>query len=129
MGEITDRLIKRNELQAMTGPSSFASLLRKQGDEVRRDVWMYLDPENTQSKRIQCGVTIVYPGCTTSGHTHPDREEIYFFTKGKGVMIVDGVEQEVQEGDLYYVKPGPKHTTRNPSDTTLEFFWTTVRWE
>lgn len=129
MAQADDKLVKREDLKVLPGPNSFAALLKEKGDEIRRDVWMLLDPEETASNRLQSGITVVYPGCTTSGHDHPDREEIYFFTKGKGLMIVDGREFEVSEGDLFYVKPGPKHTTRNPHDANLEFFWTTVRWE
>jgi mannose-6-phosphate isomerase-like protein (cupin superfamily) len=124
-----NRLLRRNELKVLEGDSSFAALLRQEGDEIRRDVWMVMDHENSASGRIQVGLTTVYPGCRTKGHKHPDREEIYYFTHGRGMMGVDGEDYEVQAGDTFYVRPGPHHTTRNPYDVPLEFFWITIRVE
>lgn len=107
--------------------SAFAALLRQKGDEIRRDVFLMLAPEQTASGRLQVGYTIVYPGCTTRGHEHADREEVYYFTKGSGVMVVDGEEYKVAAGDTFYLKPGPFHTTRNTSDFPLESFWITIK--
>jgi len=107
--------------------SAFAALLREKGDEIRRDVFLMLAPEQTVSGRLQVGYTIVYPGCTTRGHDHADREEVYFFTKGRGVMVVDGEEYGVTAGDTLYLKPGPYHTTRNTTDFPFEFFWMTIK--
>jgi mannose-6-phosphate isomerase-like protein (cupin superfamily) len=126
MTEPKGKLIKGDELAALEGGSSFAALLRQEGDEIRRDVFMLLNPEESSSRKIQVGMTIVYPGCSTRGHSHADREEVYFFTRGRGIMGADGEEWEVEAGDAFYVRPGPFHTTRNPYDMPLEFFWITV---
>lgn len=107
--------------------SAFTALLREKGDEIRRDVFLTLAPERTASGRLQVGYTIIYPGCTTRGHEHADREEVYCFTKGCGVMVVDGEEYEVTAGDTLYLKPGPFHTTRNTTDFPFEFFWMTIK--
>jgi mannose-6-phosphate isomerase-like protein (cupin superfamily) len=126
MTEPKGKLIKGDELAALEGGSSFAALLRQEGDEIRRDVFMLLNPDESSSGKIQVGMTIVYPGCSTRGHSHADREEVYFFTRGRGIMGADGEEWEVEAGDAFYVRPGPFHTTRNPYDMPLEFFWITV---
>lgn len=114
-------------MRAEESGSGFAALLREQGDEIRRDVFPLLAPEQTASGRLQVGYTIVYPGCTTRGHEHADREEIYHFTRGSGVMAVDGEEFPVTTGDTLYIQPGPFHTTRSTTDFPLEFLWITVR--
>jgi mannose-6-phosphate isomerase-like protein (cupin superfamily) len=129
MPEPKGRLIKGDQLKALEGGSSFASLLRQEGDEIRRDVFMLLNPEDSVSGKLQVGMTIVYPGCSTRGHSHADREEVYFFTRGRGIMGADGEEWKVKAGDTFYVKPGPSHTTRNPYDLPLEFFWITINVE
>jgi mannose-6-phosphate isomerase-like protein (cupin superfamily) len=129
MTEPTGKLIKGDELQALEGGSSFAALLRQEGDEIRRDVFMLLNHEDSESGKIQVGMTIVYPACSTRGHSHTDREEVYFFTRGRGIMGADGEEWEVKAGDAFYVRPGPFHTTRNPYDVPLEFFWITINVE
>jgi mannose-6-phosphate isomerase-like protein (cupin superfamily) len=97
------KLIQSEQLQAESGGSSFAALLRQEGDEIRRDVYMLINPEQSASGRIQSGITIVYPGCRTKGHAHPDREEVYFFLEGRGIMEADGEACEVKPGDTYYV--------------------------
>jgi len=121
------KLIQSEGLKSETGGSSFAALLRQEGDDIRRDVYMLINPEDSASGRIQSGITIVYPGCRTKGHAHPDREEVYFFLEGRGIMEADGEASEVQAGDTYYVYPGPFHTTKNPYDFPLKFFWTTIK--
>jgi mannose-6-phosphate isomerase-like protein (cupin superfamily) len=129
MPEPRGMLIIGDQLKALEGGSSFASLLRQEGDEIRRDVFMLLNPEDSVSGKLQVGMTIVYPGCSTRGHSHADREEVYFFTRGRGIMGADGEEWQVRAGDTFYVKPGPFHTTCNPYDTPLEFFWITINVE
>ncbi|MEJ2351724.1 MAG: cupin domain-containing protein [Anaerolineales bacterium] len=121
------KLVKRDELLAVEGRNSFKALLREQGDEIRRDVLMILRPEESHSGRLESGITIVYPGCRTNGHSHADREEVYFFLEGRGVMGVGDEEWEVKTGDTFYVHPGPFHTTSNPHETPLKFFWITIK--
>ena len=126
MTQAKGRIVKSEDLHALSGGSSFSALLREEGDRIRRDVFMLINPEDSVSRRIQSGITIVYPGCSTKGHSHPDREEVYFFLSGRGCMSADGEEWEVKAGDTFYVYPGPFHTTRNPYDKPLEFFWITI---
>jgi mannose-6-phosphate isomerase-like protein (cupin superfamily) len=129
MTEPKGQLIKGDELGVLEGGSSFAGLLREEGDDIRRDVFMLLNPEDSVSGRLQAGIIIVNPRCSTRGHSHGDREEVYFFTQGRRIMGADGEEREVKAGDTFYVKPGPFHTTRNPYDMPLEFFWITIKVE
>ena len=119
-------LVKGSELTSVKGSSSFAALLREEGDNIRRDVFMLLNPDDSASGRLQSGITIIYPGCRTQGHAHADREEVYFFRKGRGLMELDGEKWEVAAGDTFYVYPGPFHITHNPYDVPLEFFWITI---
>lgn len=119
-------LIKGDYLRAEEDSSSFASLLHEDSDKIRRDVLMVLDPQDTSSGRLQAGITILYPGCRTKGHSHADREEVYYFTRGRGIMEADGEQWEVVAGDVFYVHPGPFHKTYNPHDLPLEYFWVTV---
>lgn len=116
-----------SEMRAERSASAFAALLREEGDAVRRDVFMMIEPERAASGRIQAGYTTIYPGCVTRGHTHPDREEVYYFVRGQGVMVADGEETEVAAGDTFYLEPGPFHIARNTSDLPLEYFWITIR--
>lgn len=127
MSESKVHVQRAADMKVEKSSSGFAALLREKGDEVRRDVFLTLAPEQTTSGRLQVGYTVVYPGCTTRGHEHADREEVYYFTRGSGVMIVDGAEYQVMAGDTLYIKPGPFHTTRNTTGFPLEFLWMTIK--
>ena len=109
------------------GTHSFKELLKHKPDTVLRDSFILLDKENTQSENLTVGSTIVYPGARTSGHTHPEVEEVYYITKGKGKMLVDDVEFEVKTGDAFWVKPGSFHTTFNIGLEPLEYLWVLSR--
>ena len=115
------------EMLAEKSSSDFATLLRQEGDTTRRDVFTMVSPEQTASGRILSGYTVIYPGCRTRGHSHADREEVYYFIKGSGIMVVDGEEMEVAAGDTLYLKPGPFHATINTTDFPFEFFWITIK--
>lgn len=120
-------LVEGDGLKPSEGGRSFSALLRQEGDEICRDVFMLLRPEDTSSGQLESGITVIYPGCRTKGHAHGDREEVYFFLEGRGFMDVDGIEWEVRAGDGFYVRPGPVHITRNPYHFPLKFFWITVQ--
>lgn len=129
MSEAETFYVQASSMVAERSANAFSSLLREEGDRVRRDVFVMVQPEQSASGRIMSGYSIIYPGCSTRGHAHADREEVYYFVRGSGVMIVDGVETPVSAGDTLYLKPGPFHATRNDTDLPLEYFWTTIRWE
>lgn len=59
-------------------------------------------------------------------HSHPT-EEVYFFHKGEGVVIVAGEERRVSPGDWVEIPPGAEHTVRN--DTDDELLWFALWWE
>jgi mannose-6-phosphate isomerase-like protein (cupin superfamily) len=120
------KLVRMNDVVAEESGSSLAALMKTPDDRIRRDVLMFLNPEDTDSGNLQVGHTTVYPGSSTRGHSHGHLEEVYFFTHGRGVMVVGDEEMEVTAGDVVYVPFGPFHTTRNPHNLPLEFFWVTT---
>ena len=120
------KLVRLVNAHADESSSAFSQLLREEKDRIRRDVFMLLRPQDTESGTLLAGYTVVYPGCSTNGHAHADREEVYHFLRGRGTMVIDGKETEVAAGDTLYIPYGPFHTTRNPSSMPLEFFWITI---
>jgi len=121
------KTVEMGKVPVETSASAFAALLRQNGDEIRRDVFNLVLPQDTEGGVLHAGYTIVYPGCRTKGHSHADREEVYYFVRGNGIMGVDDEEFEVAAGDACYVPFGPFHTTRNPHSVPLEFFWITIQ--
>ncbi len=120
------RHVKLSATAVEGGGSALSALMTSPDDRIRRDVMMLLNPEDTDSGNLQVGYTTVYPECATRGHSHGHLEEVYFFTHGKGVMVVGEEEMDVSAGDVVYVPFGPFHTTRNPYNQPLEYFWVTT---
>lgn len=100
--------------------------------EVLRDTYYLIDREDRgkgPAKRLTCGFTIIYPTGSTTGHAHDDMEEIYYFIKGEGIMVVGDDEFEVKGGDACYVPPGQYHTTYQKGILPLEIVWNTCKVE
>ena len=109
--------------------NSFAKLLEHKPDKVVRDSFVLLSKENTGTENLTVGYTVVYPGSRTGGHAHPEVEEVYHITKGKGRMLIDDTEFEVTAGDTFWVRPGAFHTTFNTGADPLEYLWILSKWE
>jgi mannose-6-phosphate isomerase-like protein (cupin superfamily) len=63
--------------------------------------------------RITVSRTVLYPLKATSGHSHDDQEEVYFFKEGRGKMWLDEYDFEVLEGDVVFVEKGTFHKVEN----------------
>jgi mannose-6-phosphate isomerase-like protein (cupin superfamily) len=92
-----------------------------------RDTYFLIDPENSPSKNLKMGYTIVYPRGKTTGHSHPQNEEIYFVIQGRGKMVVGDSEFEIKTGDALYVPFGLFHTTYNIGIVPLQLLWVTAK--
>jgi mannose-6-phosphate isomerase-like protein (cupin superfamily) len=60
------------------------------------------------------------------GHAHPT-EEVYFFHRGRGVVVVGAEERAVAPGDVIEIPPDAYHTVRNETEEPLLWFalwWT-----
>ncbi len=53
-------------------------------------------------------------------HDHQDREQIYYFTSGKGKMKIDDEIHPVREGDAVHLPPKTMHQLINDSDDWIE---------
>jgi mannose-6-phosphate isomerase-like protein (cupin superfamily) len=61
------------------------------------------------------------PGSQQSLHAHPDSEQVYVIVAGRGRIIVDTEEQDVDAGTLVLIPPGATHTIRNPGPDQLVY--------
>jgi mannose-6-phosphate isomerase-like protein (cupin superfamily) len=96
-------------------------------NQVLRDTYYLISGDNSPSKRLTMGYTTVYPTGTTTGHTHEDREEVYFVVSGEGVMVIGEDKFPVKAGDGLYVPPGLFHTTIQTGNLPLTVIWVTGR--
>ncbi len=53
---------------------------------------------------------VLNPGHRMNYHSHEHRDEMWTIISGKGRTIVDGMEQEVQAGDVITMQAGCRHT-------------------
>jgi mannose-6-phosphate isomerase-like protein (cupin superfamily) len=115
----------RNCQSAGLQPSahSFEELLKTRPSNVLRDSFVLISPENSPTRTLTAGYTTIYPGCRTAGHSHAEYEEIYYITKGAGVMKVGDEEFQVRAGDCFLVPAGLFHATVNPHLEVMEYFW------
>jgi mannose-6-phosphate isomerase-like protein (cupin superfamily) len=91
-----------------------------------RDTYFLIDPETCSSKKLKMGMTTVYAEGKTTGHEHPDHEEVYFVLQGRGKMIVGEDEFDIRTGDALYVPFGEYHTTYNTGILPLQLLWVTA---
>lgn len=54
-------------------------------------------------------------------HQHPE-EEFTYIVEGSGTWSLNGVESEIQTGDLLYAAPGDWHGIANTTGEPLKFF-------
>ncbi len=120
------RVIHLSEVPAEAGGHGLAALLHSADDLIRRDTSVLVTPGQTAGETMTVGHTVVYPGCSTRGHAHDDREEVYLIVRGRGTVTVGDETFTVQADDALYLPPGPHHAARNPYSVPLEYFWITV---
>lgn len=92
---------------------------------VLRDTYFLVDPENSPSKKLKMGYTIIYPTGTTTGHSHADMEEVYYVISGEGMMVVGEDQFPIKAGDALYVPAGEYHTTYQKGNLPLTVLWVT----
>ncbi|MBR2614337.1 MAG: cupin domain-containing protein [Clostridia bacterium] len=51
-------------------------------------------------------------GCELSYHSHDYREEVWTVVGGKGIAIIEGIEESLKVGDVITIEAGCKHTIK-----------------
>ena len=67
------------------------------------------------------------PGLEGDYHDHEDREQVYYFTEGRGKMKIDDEIYEVRKGDSVHLPPKVKHQLINDSDEWIEHLIVTAQ--
>ena len=63
----------------------------------------------------------VNPGQTTRKHRLNGASEVYYIIKGKGIMEINGEQQEVQAGCAVYIPPDAEQSIQNTGEEDLNF--------
>ena len=76
-------------------------------------------PAWTPARHQSLAEATVPHGGETAEHFHPESEEIYFFTGGRGRMRLGEDEAEVRAGDCVVIPPRTPHKLWNPGPEPL----------
>ena len=71
------------------------------------------------SKHHTIAMVKLPPNKKSDEHFHKEREESYFVLEGRGRVVIDGCEFEIQKGSLIHTKPNERHEFIN--DGSVEF--------
>ena len=90
------------------------------GDVVKRDS-RYVVRDNTELSSLVLSSTLLHQGKSTTGHSHPGQEEVYFFVSGNGKMQIDDNTFMVDAGSMVLVPDGAFHRVYNAGLEDLYF--------
>lgn len=77
--------------------------------------------ENVDS--ISLGLTILQPGCKSSSHIHESETETWVVMEGKGSVIIDDKQIDVQQGMIVVISPNESHQLDNTSNDIFKILW------
>ena len=90
------------------------------GKVVRQnDVYTVLDVRELDN--LVVSMTILHPGKETSGHSHGEADEVYFFVNGNGTMQRGEDKIAVKKDDIVLIPKGSFHKVFNESKAELVF--------
>lgn len=108
------------------GKNTFLSLLKQKDNNILRDTLMLVNADQTDSGKIDVGISVIYPKCSTTGHSHKDKEEVYYIISGSGDMIIGEDTFPIKSGDAIYIPYGGLfHKTVNTDNTPMKYVWIT----
>lgn len=117
------------DMKADEDERSLRHAVKDRQGETLRDTYFLIDPDDSPSRNLKMGYTIIYPTGKTTGHAHDDMEEVYYVLSGTGKMIVGDDEFPIKGGDAFYVPFGEYHVTYNTGIQPLAILWVTGRVE
>lgn len=94
---------------------------KPRGGEGHIDGFRYLDDKDLNNSLKGFYENNLAVGSSVGFHKHIEDEEIYYILEGKGIVDDNGIEKEVEAGDLIYTKDMEGHALKNIGDTPLKF--------
>lgn len=64
--------------------------------------------------------TVIEPGSSLGYHMHQGDEEIFYILSGEGIFNDNGVEYDIQVGDVYITRDGESHGIVNTGTENIE---------
>jgi mannose-6-phosphate isomerase-like protein (cupin superfamily) len=91
------------------------------GGKVIKDTSEYLLKDNPFGEHLTLSSTQLRANQSTTGHSHDDQEEVYYFYKGIGEMEIDDYRFSVKSGDIVCINIGEFHRVFNTGAFGLYF--------
>ena len=79
------------------------------GGEIAKQDERYTVKDNTHLNNLVVSSTDLRAKMSTSGHSHPGQEEVYYFVKGSGKIELDDNTFTVKAGDVVLIEDGVFH--------------------
>ena len=74
-----------------------------------------------ECETISVNVMAVKKGESIAPSCHPDEEEVYLITKGRGIVKLNDVEHDVTVGTALYIPRNTVHAVKGLSDEDFEY--------
>lgn len=101
-------ILKEHEVSGEEMPPPYARVLKH-----------LAEPWTLGTKRISLVLSKVKVGGKSNPHSHDTSEEVFYVISGRGKMIVDDEECEIEPGSCIYIPVGSVHQLINTCDETL----------
>ena len=85
------------------------------GSQIRE----WAGPVSAPARNQSLAEATIPPAGATTAHYHRTTEELYLVTEGRGLLILDGEERVLNEGDCALIAPGAVHKIFNVGDGPL----------
>jgi mannose-6-phosphate isomerase-like protein (cupin superfamily) len=95
--------------------SDVPAFLTKDGSEIRE----LLAHRNSAIRNQSLAEARVPVAGSTQEHYHPQAEEIYYITHGRGEISIEGEVRDLKAGDAVAIPPGKRHKLWNTGSETL----------
>lgn len=73
-------------------------------------------------KHLQLVLMKLKPGEEIGDEVHADHDQFFRVEKGEGVVVIDGQDYGVKDGDAIVVPAGARHNLKNTGDKSLKLY-------
>lgn len=93
--------------------------LKKEGNLVKKD--QRYEVYDVKMKDLLLSLTVLHGGHSTTGHSHENAEEVYYFASGQGEILLGEERYPASPGDIFTVPKSVFHRVYNLGEEDLEF--------
>lgn len=79
------------------------------------------DVYDFKMENLVVSVTLLHGGKETTGHSHDEADEVYFFAEGRGEIQLKDKKHKVNKNDIVVIQRGHFHKVFNTTDKDLVF--------